>query len=263
MRKTCLALLALCCASHAAWGQPAPAAPLDPSRDALDSHLLRWEESMKKLNSLAVACTRTEIDAVYKTRKTLTGTIHFQKPTYFFWHMGVKDKPAEYERLICTGTHIYQYLPSQKEIRYYPAPKTNAEGRLADDSSLAFLFGMKAAEAKNRYELKLHNVDANYVYVDVVPRNAVDRADFTKARLVLNKDTFLPRQLWFEHTGGEVLWDLPNVQSNAQIARGIFAPPATPKDWKLVRGQEAGPGNGPGSPQPRIIRPSSPQDDQR
>src|SRR5205823_6200617 len=136
MRKTCLALLALCCASHAAWGQPAgpaPAAPLDPSGNALDSYLLRWEESMKKLN------------------------------------------------------------------------------RLAEDSSLAFLFGMKAAEAKTRYELKLHNVDANYVYVDVVPRNAVDRADFTKARLVLNKDTFLPRQLWFEHTGGEVLWDMPNV----------------------------------------------------
>ena len=33
MRKTCLALLALCGASLAAWGQPAaPAAPPDPAR---------------------------------------------------------------------------------------------------------------------------------------------------------------------------------------------------------------------------------------
>ena len=59
-------------------------------------------------------------------------------------------------------------------------PKTTTEGKLADDSSLAFLFGMKAAEAKARYDLQLHKADQNFIYVDVVPKNPVDRADFTK-----------------------------------------------------------------------------------
>jgi len=257
MRKTCFALLALGCATLPAWGQPpaikAPtagptAAALDPQRNALDAYLMHWEEAMKKVNTLAVACTRTEVDAVYKTRRTLTGTIHFMKPTYFFWHMGVKDKPADYERFICTGTYIYQYLPSQKQIKVYPAPKTTTEGKLADDSSLAFMFGMKAAEAKARYDLKLHNVDSNYVYVDVVSKTAVDKADFLKARLVLDKTTYLPRQLWFEHpNGGEVLWDLTTAQSNAQINKAVFAAPTKPgKDWEMVQAH---------TQEPRLVRP--------
>ena len=66
-----------------------------------------------------------------------------------------------------------------------------------------------AAEAKTRYDLKLHNVDQNYVYIDVLSKSAVDRADFIKARLVLNKDTFLPRQMWFETPNtGEILESL-------------------------------------------------------
>lgn len=251
MRKTYLALLALVGAVVPLVGQPpaikAPPAGPDPS--VLDSYLQRWEETMNKLSTLAVACTRTEIDAVYKTRNTYTGTIHFMKPAYFFWHMAAKDKPTEYERFICTGTYIYQYIPSQKMIKYYQAPKTTSAGKLADDSSLAFLFGMKAAEARSRYDLKLHNVDANYIYIDVTAKAAVDRADFQNARLVLNKETFLPRQLWFKAANNnEILWDLPTAESNAKINKNIFVAPVAPKDWQMVPGQTQ-------KPQPTVARP--------
>jgi TIGR03009 family protein len=248
MRKTCLALLAVGVLGSAGLAQ-SPAAPPAPAADAprkdLDNYLDRWEDAMKTVKSLAVACTRTEIDPTYKTRKSYTGTIHFLKPTYFFWHMAVKDKPTDFERFICTGTYIYQYIPAEKQIKYYAAPKTTTEGRLTEDSSLAFLFGMKATEAKARYDLKLHNVDQSYVYIDIISKNAVDRADFVKARLVLNKDSFLPRQLWFETpTQGEVLWDLTTIKPNAPMPAEIFAAPQTPKDWKLV----------PAQAQPRVIR---------
>jgi TIGR03009 family protein len=241
MRKTLLAAAAMWCLVPSA-----PAQPPEPAKNELDAFLQRWEDAMRKIDTLAVACTRTEVDAVYKTKKAFTGTIHFVKPSYFFWHMAVKDKPGEYERYICTGTYIYQYVPSEKTIKYYAAPKTTTEGKLADDSSLAFLFGMKAGEAKGRYDLKLHKVDQNFIYVDVVPKNAVDKADFTKARLVLNKDSYLPRQIWFEHpNAGEVLWDLSTIQPGAKIDMKVFAAPETPKDWKLVPGQTS---------QPRVIR---------
>ncbi len=121
--KTCLAVLVLCGLAGVGLAQapapPAPAAPgqLDPARNALDAYLMRWEDAMRKVDSLAVACNRTELDPTYKTRKTYTGTIHFVKPTYFFWHMAVKDKPQEYERFVCTGTHIYQYVPAYKLIK--------------------------------------------------------------------------------------------------------------------------------------------------
>src|SRR5262249_25361049 len=129
---------------------PPAAAPFDPERNPLDRYLLRWEEAMKKVDTLALACTRKEIDKVYKSEKVYQGTIHFLKPTYFFWDMRVKGKPQEFERFICSGQYIYQFVPSERVIRVYPAPKVGPHGGIAEDSSIAFLFGMKATEAKQR-----------------------------------------------------------------------------------------------------------------
>jgi TIGR03009 family protein len=257
MWKTCLGLVALAVllsAGRAQSPQPAtgvPAAPgVEPGPSTLDGYLAHWEEAMKKISTLAVACSRTEVDKVYQTRKVYSGTIHFSKPSYFFWHMALKDKPQEYERFVCTGQNIYRYVPAKKEIEIFPAPKTTADGRLAEDSSLAFLFGMKAGEAKQRYELKLHNVDAHYIYVDVTPKNKVDQADFVKARLILNKDSYLPRQIWFmQPNNSEVLWDIPNMQSGVKIKQEVFAIPGLPKDWRYVRGE-----SGPATTGPRVVR---------
>src|SRR5262249_61741694 len=178
------------------------------------------------------------------------------KPTYFFWNMSRKGKPQQFERFICSGQFIYQFVPAEKLIKVYPGPKPGKNGGFAEDSSIAFLFGMKAAEAKARYDLKLFKEDKNYIYVDVIPKLEVDKADFQKARIVLDKTNFLPRQLWFEHpNAGEVIWDIPTAESNKAIDQRAFAAPATPKDWKLVRGGPPAARNR--AAQPRVYRPKN------
>jgi TIGR03009 family protein len=256
MRKTWFALAALACLGGVGRTQTTP--EFDPAKNPLDGYLQRWEEAMKKVESLALRCSRTELDKIYKTKKTFTGTIHFLKPTYFFWNMTVDGKPHDFERFVCTGNYIYQYVPAQKEIRVYPAPKQANDGRVADDTSVAFLFGMKAVEARKRYDLKLFKVDAHYIYVDVEPRMPVDRADFQKARIILDKGTYLPRQIWFEHpNSGEVTWDIPAIQSGAKLDKAIFATPSLPaKDWKMVQGQA--PSQPGAEPKPRLVRPTKP-----
>src|SRR5262249_45575429 len=104
-------------------------------------------------------------------------------------------------KFICTGTFLYQFLPAQKEVRAYELPRPKP-GQVAEDNFLSFLFGMKAEEAKRRYDLRLAKEDQWYVYVDILPRFPRDKADFQRARIVLNKDSFLPRQLWFEQPNG-------------------------------------------------------------
>src|SRR5215471_21721901 len=150
MRKTWFALLALSCVVAQGRGQgPAPGARpavLDPARNPLDRYLMRWEDAMKNVKTLALRCTRTEKDAVRQTKTTFSGTIHFLKPTYFFWDMRRADRPGDFERYICTGQYIYQYVPQEKELRVYPGPKPGKHGGLAEDSSVAFLFGMKAEQ---------------------------------------------------------------------------------------------------------------------
>ena len=91
-----------------------------------------------------------------------------------------------------------------------------------------------------------------YYYIQVVPRDPKDKADFTQARLVLTRDKFLPRQLWFEQpNGNEVTWDFTNLYTGAALPPSEFGRPTPPVGWQLVPGERPG-GAGTG---PRVIRP--------
>ena len=153
------------------------------------------------------------------------------------------------EKFICTGTYIYQFLPDQKEIRYYELPKPKPGQVVEDNNLLSLLFGMKAADAKRRYELKLAKEDTYYIYVDISPRSPADKADFQRARLILNKSNYLPRQLWFEHANrSEVMWDIPNLQVGMALDRRSFDAPKAPAGWKLVAGEN----------RKQVVRPARP-----
>jgi TIGR03009 family protein len=207
---------------------------LDPSQP-LDRYLMRWEDEMKKVQSLAAECVRDEKNKTFNTEQRFIGRAYYMKPNFAILHMQKKDKPQEYEKFICTGTYLYQFLPAQQEIRVHQLP-TPKPGQVADDSFLSFMFGMKAEEAKRRYDLKMTKETPDYIYIEITPRFPQDKADFARARLVLNKDSFLPRQLWFEQPNkDEVLWDIPRLDNKANLKREDFAPPATPQGWKLVQ----------------------------
>src|SRR5262249_46691374 len=93
-----------------------------------------------------------------------------------------------------------EYAPREKVVREHEMPKPR-DGQVADDNLLSFLFGMKAEEAKKRYELTVLQPPPNdkwYYYILIKPRAKADQNDFSRARLVLYKTNFLPRQLWFE-----------------------------------------------------------------
>ncbi len=145
-----------------------------------------------------------------------------------------EGKPDFAEKIICTGTYLYKFEPPQKEIRAYELPRPTP-GQVADNNFMSFMFGMKAEEAKKRYTLTLAKEDKWYIYVDVAPRFAADKNEFARARLVLNRDSFLPRQLWFEHANGnEITWDIPQLRSGVSIDRRSFDAPKPPPGWKLV-----------------------------
>jgi hypothetical protein len=103
-------------------------------------------------------------------------------------------------------------------IHQLPPPKP---GQVADDNFLSFLFGMRAAEAKSRYQLTYVPPgpdDKWYYYIKIQPIHPADKHEFTEARLALNNKTFLPAQVWFqEPNGNEVTWDFTKVINGADI----------------------------------------------
>lgn len=261
MRCYGLVLAALVLASFAASAQQAQQIPATPppagdNKKALDEHLSKWEAATKKVETLGAQLTRIDKDPVFEHVQKLAGVAYYMKagngPTaqnLALLEMKVEGQKESKEKFICTGTYIYQFLPEQKEIRYYKLPKPEANQAAEENNLLSLLFGMKAEDVKRRYELKLANEDTNYIYVYITPRSAADKSDFQRARLVLNKSNYLPRQLWFEHANrSTVLWDIPNLEVGMALDRKTFDAPQPPPGWKLV----------PGENRNQIARPASP-----
>jgi TIGR03009 family protein len=238
--------------------QPAPATALDPARNKLDALLLRWEKEMTTIQTIVAQCTRTSVDKTFQRKEIYEGTAKYMKPNFAMLEMQNKGKPQIFEKYVCTGTYLYEYVPQEKVIRVHELP-TPKPGQVADDNFLSFLFGMRAEEAKRRYELKLVKgppEDQWYYYVEILPRFPADKADFARARLVLNAQTFLPRELWFEQPNGdEVKWDIPKVEAGAALNRADFTSPTTPPGWSMARAPKAVEGAPRSNVPPRVVRP--------
>lgn len=237
----------------------APGRPTPVTAANLDKHLKGWETEMKKVQTLSAVLNRFDKDKTFGTTSRYNGTAMYMKAgsgenvmNLGSLELKPEGKTEIAEKVVCTGTYLYQFAPAQKEIRAYEVPRGKKTG-LGEDSFLSLLFGMQAEQAKRRYELKADE-DAHYIYVHVTPRIAADKADFEKARLVLLKHNYMPRQLWFKHVNGsEVTWDIPKLQTGVTLDRRYFDAPKAPPGWKLV------PVNTKPSASavpPRVVRPS-------
>jgi TIGR03009 family protein len=268
MRVSVFAFALLLVTTTGAGAQTTPAARTatpDGASAKLDEYLLKWEQAMKNITTLSAVLARQDKDKSFGTSTKFTGSAQYMKVgtgatalNLAALEMKADGKTDFAEKFVCTGRYLYQFLPAQKEIRAYELPKPKP-GQVADDSFLGFLFGMKADEAKRRYSLNLAKEDKWYVYVDIIPRSAADKADFARARLVLNKGTFLPRQLWFEHTNkNEITWDIPRLQTGVTLDRRIFDTPRVPPDWKFQTVTRTTP-PAEGTTRPRVIRSNPPE----
>jgi TIGR03009 family protein len=250
-----LSLLAFFAVSLAALAQqpqsPSPqpqTPPLDPN-NKLDATLLSWEKAMGGISSLYTEVKQQTTDKVRLSIDNFTGEARYLKPNKASLYLKNDKKPADFQYLIINGQNAYKFEPTQKEIHIYTLPAAK-QGQISDENLVSMLFGMKAVEAKRRYEMQLTKEDQWYFYIQVLPREAQDKADFTRAELVLTKSTSMPRRIWFENpNGNETTWEFTKLQPNVVLKTSDFDQPAPPKEWQLKR-------IAPQDPQgPRVVRP--------
>ena len=224
----------------------------------LDMLLAQWEAKMTGIKSIKAQIARESEDKAFHSKEVMVGNAYYQAPNLARLELKRPDNPNKFECIVCTGQFTYQYIPDQKLIRVYdlgPAKK----GQLSEDNFLSFLIGMKAAEAKKRYILKLVKEDVNYVYIEVKPRDPRDMADFSLAQLALTQKTFLPRMLIYTAGNGSVAtWNIPSLEVDTPLDRRYFEQPGKPPGWELKRIlPEPKPDPNAGAP-PRIMRQQGP-----
>jgi TIGR03009 family protein len=227
--------------------QPGP----DSVNNKLDAVLLNWERAMSGINSLHAEVEQTAVDHVFKSTKVLSGVAIFSRPNKALLYLKNAAKPQEIERLMCNGQTAYKWDPAVKEIHVFQMPQPK-QGQINDDNFTSMFFGMKAADAKRRYDLQLANPpnDAHYYYIWAFPRDPQDKAEFTKARIAITIQTHLPREIHYEQPNGNTTkWFFPRTWVNQPVDPNTFAEPKLDPGWKLKKVPL------PQGPPPRIIRP--------
>jgi TIGR03009 family protein len=231
MRLAGSALAALLIGVTVAWAQPPvagspvtpPAAPAAKSDPKLDAHLENWEKTMGALTNFRFELNLKKTDAVFKKDKPYSGVVLCMKPNLAVVRMNYDgDKSgADYEAFICDGKSLYHYTGLERTITEYklPDPKTNP---VTDNLMLDFLSGMKAKDAKARFDLSLFKEDANYVYLDVKPVLGKDKEEFQQLRMALygpnTKFAYLPAQVYMVHPNGDTeLWKFTDPQTNIPV----------------------------------------------
>ena len=132
MRVPVMVLGVLLATGAVAGAQPGPPVKPNPAGAvALDQHLRRWEQEMRKVQTLSALLNRIDKDKVFQTTSKSTGFAQYMKsgtgPTTMnlaLMELKPENKAEISEKFICTGTSRAKYPLS---IRYLRVPLVNPQ----------------------------------------------------------------------------------------------------------------------------------------
>ncbi|MGE3819598.1 MAG: outer-membrane lipoprotein carrier protein LolA [Isosphaeraceae bacterium] len=218
-----------------------------PAEDPMKPLLRAWEKQSARLDTLDVEIRRVDKSEAWGDEEYV-GRAILQRPNLALLDFQKVEMDANnkrvvkpHERIVCTGTEIWQYSSGAKQIFIFPLER-QAQKRALEEGPLPFLFNMKAAEAEARYTMSLVNQTADYWVISVVPKERIDRESFSKAFLKLNRKTFLPDEIFLvspDDTSTKRFY-LEKVRPNAKVNGENFKGKVLGPPWVVVRNPAAG-----------------------
>jgi TIGR03009 family protein len=216
-------------------GTPAvPPIPGDTPEKRLETHLDGWEKTMAALTNFHFVLQLQRTNPAFPNApKSYSGSVLCMKPNYARLRLSYDaDRTGrDYEAYICNGKAVYEYNGLAKTITEWklPDPKANP-ANATDNLMLDFLAGLKAKDAKERFDITLYKEDekGHYIYLDVKPKLAKDKAEFEQMRMALygpnTKWTYLPAQVYLVKPAGDTeSWSFKKPQTNLpQITADVF-----------------------------------------
>lgn len=232
---------------------PAQAPAMTPEQQKdLDAILANWEADAKGLKALLVAFLIEEKDPTFggvsksygeaKVLQMANGQYGLKLEVFDLNAAGQPDMSKLKRKYVCSGTWLYEYDVSSKTISY---KQLQNNGVRPDDGPFAFLFGMKANDAKKRFAMSMVKKDDHYTWLRIEPLTEQDQKDFVVAQLglvnyenAISPKHFPLRIMWREKSNKELSWEFKAVIRN-DLNRVTVADFNIENDkkagWKLVQ----------------------------
>ncbi|MFO0814807.1 MAG: hypothetical protein U0796_16430 [Gemmatales bacterium] len=207
---------------------PAQQAMTPEQQQELDSILSSWESDAKTLKALLVAFTIEEKDPTFgkvnksygeaKVLQLANGQYGLKLEVFELNAQGQPDMSKLKRKYVCSGTWLYNFEIPSKTIFVSQLQNQNVR---PDDGPFAFLFGMKAGEAKKRFAMSIAQRDQHYTWLRIQPLTDQDRRDFAVAQLglvnyanAISPKHFPLRIMWREPGNTEQSWEFKTVVRN-------------------------------------------------
>jgi len=231
----------------------APAKPVNPANMAW--LLKQWEHQSSLLKTLDVTILRIDKNPAWDEVEYYEGRALFKSPNLAFIDFNKikqneKKKPVKvkdpqrrdkwlstpYERIVCTGEEVWQYKSDTQQIFIFPLGK-NEKKKAIEEGPLPFLFNMHAADARQRYEMRLISEDEKGYGVSIKPKLQEDKESFSIAFVKLDHDFLLPVQIVLKSPDGKSQKDflLGPIYPNKAVNDKNFEGKPLGSPWKIVR----------------------------
>jgi TIGR03009 family protein len=209
----------------------------DPQAAQLDQVLVEWHKKSLGIKRLEGEHVRIIYDYVFNVATRAEGRFYYEAPDkgridlvpdqkgkgQIFKKINPNtNKPVELtaqpdqpERWICDGQQVLVIDEVQKVAQQYPIP-ASARGANIMDGPLPFLFGMPPEKAKQRYTMKVLQVNAKDIDLIVYPKWKQDSANYKWARIRIERATMLPMAVQMLDPAGsrETVYTFPRVAKN-------------------------------------------------
>jgi TIGR03009 family protein len=224
--------------------------PVDPAK--MESLLLEWEQNSSQLKTLDVRIYRVVDTPGWGDPDYYEGRALFKSPNLAFIDfrkIKVENKEPlrdpqkknawvslPNERIVCTGTEVWQYDCDTQQIFIYPLEK-DEQKKAIEEGPLPFLFNMRAEDAKRRYEMTLISEDEKGYGIRIKPKLKEDLDSFSTAFVRLDRDLLLPLRIVLVSPDGKTTsyYQLSHMVRNGAINEKNFEGRVLAKPWKVVR----------------------------
>jgi TIGR03009 family protein len=233
-------------------GPPLGLANPAAAQKKLDQLLSDWEARSQSITSLDAQFIRQDVNAEFNQKDVYVGRALLKSPNLAFLNFDKMNngKKEPYEQIRCTGKEVYFMQAATSQIHVYPMP-ADEQKRALEEGPLPFLFNMRAAEAKKRYNMIFRGEVQDHFLIRIQPRLQEDRQAFIQADIALNKQSFMPDVIMLVAPNGKdtQTYDFRGqgsyIKANARIAEANFKGIQL-EGWQVVRHplEEQQPGRG-------------------
>jgi len=231
---------------------PRPEMHVEPVDPEVEQLLLDWSEHTKRIKTLAGKHYRSTRDYQFGVESLAEGKFFVKMPDMGRIDVGnytapspkpgdVKAYPApngqngqtvkltvkmdqKREKWICDGRVVRVVDDSRSTYEEVPIPP-GQQGANMIDGPLPFLLGMPPEKAKARYHFKiLRKVDNERVWIEVTPKSAMDAAEWVRAYVLLNLNTYLPDRVSLFNPAGttETVYIFRDIETKRSMLQNFF-----------------------------------------